>query len=81
MYYSYFYIQSNYRTQVEYITSKSLLDRVEDKLAVLANNTHVENTQDSSFKAMHKYWMDEMNESNNRNKETVDFNEKKVKQD
>jgi hypothetical protein len=74
-----FYIQSNYRTYVEYITSKSLLDRVEDKLTALATNTNIENVDDSSFKDMHKYWMNEMNESNNRNKETVDFNEKRGK--
>lgn len=75
-----FYIQTNYRTQVEYVTSMSLLNTVEKRLSAIANNkTSLDSSEDHSFKAMYKYWDSELIESNNRNKESVDFNEKRGK--
>lgn len=72
-----FYIQSNYRTQVEYVTSMSLLNTVEEKLSALGSIEVESDMEESSFKAMYKYWNTELIESNNKNKETVDFNEKR----
>ncbi|MBE6049691.1 MAG: hypothetical protein E7214_03275 [Clostridium sp.] len=75
-----FYIQSNYKTQVEYITSMSLLNTVEKKLAAISSNDSlIETNEDHTFKAMYNYWSTELIESNNKNKETVDFNEKRGK--
>ena len=52
-----FYIQTNYRTQVEYVTSMSLLNTVEKRLSAIANNkTSLDSSEDHSFKAMYKYW-------------------------
>ena len=74
-----FYIQSNYRTQVEYIDAKSLLNKVENRLRVLSNNADILSQKDFSFSEMYNYWTNEINESSSKNKERVDFSEKRGK--
>lgn len=69
-----FYIQSNYRTQVEFITSKSLLDNVEEKLKALSDNCKLGVEYESSFKNLYSIW-DTMSESAVKDKEEVNFDE------
>ncbi|MGU8835477.1 DUF6063 family protein [Clostridium perfringens] len=73
-----FYIQSNYRTQVEFITSKSLLDNVEEKLKALSENCNLSVEYESSFKNLYSVWSG-MPESAIKDKDDVNFDEKRGK--
>ncbi|MDU5107840.1 DUF6063 family protein [Clostridium sp.] len=71
-----FYVQSNYRTQVEYITTKSLLDKVEEKLKPLSDGCKIPSEYEASFKKLYSTW-DGVAETLRKDKDIVNYDEKR----
>lgn len=69
-----FYIQSNYKTQVEYVTTKSLLDKVNDKLKPLSDSCTLSGEYESSFKKLYSTW-ESFPESLRKDNENVNYDD------
>lgn len=69
-----FYIQSNYKTQVEFVTTKSLIDKVTEKLTPLSENCVITGEYEASFKALNTIW-ESMPESLKKDNENVNYDE------
>ncbi|MDU1314241.1 MAG: DUF6063 family protein [Clostridium septicum] len=69
-----FYIQSNYKTQVEYVTTKSLLDKVNEKLKPLSDSCIISGDYEASFKKLYAIW-ESFPESLRKDNETVSYDD------
>lgn len=75
---SIFYIQSNYKTQVEFVTTKSLLDKVTEKLKPLSENCVINGEYEASFKMLNEIW-ESMPESLMKDSENVNYSDARGK--
>ena len=71
-----FYIQSNYKTEVEYVTTKSLLDKVTEKLTPLADNCSLSGEYEASFRNINSIW-EGIPESLIKDNENVNYDDKR----
>ena len=75
---SVFYIQSNYKTQVEFVTTKSLIDKVTEKLTPLSDNCVISGDYEASFKMLNATWIG-LAESSKKDNENVNFEDVRSK--
>lgn len=72
----FFYIQSGFKTNVRYIKSFQVVDKVEEKLMAIQNKDNEDNT-DKSFKILYKIWSN-LPLSNTANKDKINEDENSI---
>lgn len=72
----FFYIQSGFKTNVRYIKSFQVVDKVEEKLMAIQNKDNEDNT-DKSFEILYKIWSN-LPLSNTANKDKINEDENSI---